>query len=211
MKRLLSVLLLLVVGVVLGVVVAVRWASPVTGLLGQEPDVRSMAEANLQAVQAQNRLTAFAARFTVAVTSQQSRLGLTARKTMIVPGLVRYELDWSRLQPEDLHWDAAMRTLTVDIPDVMVSNPEIDMTRIREYSQGDILLTFTDAEAKLDAANRVKVREALLREAKTPILMTLARDATRAAVERTFQLPLGAAGVDAKVRVRLPGEAGAGS
>jgi hypothetical protein len=47
----------------------------------------------------------------------------------------------------------------------------------------------------------------LLRQARNPTLMALARDATREAVARTFTLPLTAAGVPATVIVRFPGEA----
>ena len=206
MRRLLLGLLALGAGVLLGLLVAGRLG----GLSERDPDVQSLAAAHLEAAQAQNRLTAFAARFTVAITSQQTRLGLTARKTMIVPGTVRYELDWSRLQADDLRWDAGTRTLTVDIPDISISNPEVDMARIREYRDGELLMTLTNAEAMLDSANRGHVRQALQREARAPILIRMARDATRAAVQRTFALPLAAAGIEAKVRVRFPDEAGAG-
>ena len=203
MKRLPILIVALAVGLLLGVVVATRFvAAP------KAPDVRSIAQANLQAVQAQNRLTAFAARFTVAVTSQTQRLGLSARKTMIVPGLVRYELDWAKLQPSDLAWNEATRTLTVQLPPVEVSEPAVDLARIQEYEDGRVLMALGNAEQALDAANRAKMRQALLREAKAPILQRLARDATRAAVERTFELPLTAAGVDADVVVRFRDEAG---
>jgi len=203
MRRLPLVVVVLAIGLVLGAVAAMRLAAPPAA-----PDVRSIAQANLLAVQAQNRLTAFAARFTVAVTSQTERLGLSARKTMIVPGLVRYELDWAKLQPSDLAWNGATRTLTVQLPPVEVSEPAVDLARIQEYEDGRLLMALGNAEQALDAANRAKMRQALLREANAPILQRLARDATRAAVERTFELPLTAAGVDADVVVRFRDEAG---
>jgi hypothetical protein len=202
MRRLGLALLALIVGLVLGVVAVTRLQSD------HEPDVASVAQANLQAVQAQNRLTAFAARFTVAVTSEVQRLGLRSRKTMIVPGLVRYELDWTKLQPSDLTWNDATRTLTVSLPPVEMSEPSVDLRAIQEYEDGKLLMALGNAERALDAANRAKLREALLKEARAPILLKLARDATRAAVERTFELPLTAAGMDANVVVRFRDEAG---
>ena len=202
MRRLGLVVIALLVGLALGVVAMLQ--------LRQEraPDVSTIAQANLHAVQAQNRLTAFAARFTVAVTSEVQRLGLRSRKTMIVPGLVRYELDWTKLQPSDLRWDAATRTLTVDLPPVEISEPAVDLRNIQEYEDGQLLMALGNAEKALDAANRAKLRQALLKEASAPILLKLARDATRAAVERTFELPLTAAGVDANVVVRFRDETG---
>jgi len=202
MKRFGPAILALLAGLVLGAVAVTHLRT------AGEPDVGTIAQANLEAVQAQNRLTAFAARFTVAVTSEVQRLGLSSRKTMIVPGLVRYELDWAKLRPADLAWNAAARTLTVDLPPIEISEPAVDLARIQEYEDGRLLMALGNAERALDAANRAKLREALLKEARAPILQRLARDATRAAVERTFELPLAAAGVDADVVVRFRDEVG---
>lgn len=201
MKRLGLAVVALVIGLALGALAVSQWRGDRT------TDVTSIAQANLEAVQAQNRLTAFAARFTVAVTSEAQRLGLSARKTMIVPGLVRYELDWAKVQPSDLTWDAGTRRLSVTLPPVEISEPAVDLARIQEYEDGRLLMALGNAERTLDAANRAKLREALLNEARAPTLVKLARDATRAAVERTFELPLTAAGVDADVVVRFRDEA----
>ena len=202
MKRIGLAGIALLVGLALGALAVVQWRSE------PETDVASIAQANLQAVQAQNRLTAFAARFTVAVTSEAQRLGLSARKTIIVPGLVRYELDWTKLQPQDLVWDAQARRLQVTLPPIEVSEPAVDLSKLQEYEDGRLLMALGNAERVLDAANRAKLREALQNEARAPTLIKLARDATRAAVERTFELPLTAAGVDADVVVRFRDEAG---
>jgi hypothetical protein len=203
MKRTLLTLAALVVGLALGAVAVLNWQREAPA-----PDISTIARSSLQAVQAQNRLTAFAARFTVAVTSEAQRLGLSARKTMIVPGLVRYELDWAKVQPGDLAWDEAARRLTVTLPPVEISEPAVELERIQEYEDGRLLMALGNAEKQLDAANRAKLRQALLKEAQAPTLVKLARDATRAAVERTFELPLAAAGVDADVVVRFRDEAG---
>jgi hypothetical protein len=201
-KRLGLAVLALVAGIALGALAVMQWRG------APETDVSTIAQANLQAVQVQNRLTAFAARFTVAVTSEAERLGLSARKTMIVPGLVRYELDWAKVRPEDLRWDPGARRLQVTLPPVEVSEPAVDLAKLQEYEDGRLLMALGNAERALDAANRAKLRQALQNEARAPTLIKLARDATRAAVERTFELPLTAAGVDADVVVRFRDEAG---
>ena len=206
MKRLSVILLALAVGLALGLFGALRWQGAAS-LFGVKPEVSSIADASLAAVQAQNRLTAFAARFTVDVTATaRMRIGLTANKTMIVPGTVRYELDWTKLRRGDLAWNAAARTLTVRAPAVELSEPQVDLARIREYEDGRLLIAISDAERQMDAANRAQLRTALLAEARNPVLMRLARDAPRAAVQRTFALPLAAAGGPATVVVRFPGE-----
>ena len=206
MKRLSVILLALVAGLALGLFGALRWQGA-AALFGVRPEVGAIADASLAAVQAQNRLTAFAARFTVDVTATaRMKIGLTANKTMIVPGTVRYELDWNRVRRGDLAWNAATRTLTVAAPPIELSEPQVDLARVREYENGRLLMAISDAEAEMDAANRAQLRAALLAEARNPVLMRMARDATRAAVERTFALPLAAAGVPATVVVRFAGE-----
>jgi hypothetical protein len=171
------------------------------------PDPETIAEASLQGMREQSRLSTFAARYVAVVTSRQERLGvLSARKTLIMPGLVRYEIDLARLGPRDLAWDAAANTLTVTVPPIEVIGPQVDLNAIREYDDGGVLMKLTDVESRLDAANRQAAQAELLRQARAPLPMRLARDATRRAVERSFALPLRAAGLDATVRVRFAGE-----
>lgn len=172
------------------------------------PDPETIAAASLQGLREQNRLSAFVASYVAVVTSTQSRFGLSAKKTLILPGLVRYEVDLGRLRAQDVQWDGNAHLLSVTLPPVEVVGPQIDLTRIREYDEGGLLMRLTDAEKTLDAANRRVGQAELLRQARAPVPMNLARDATRRAVERSFALPLRAAGLDATVRVRFPDEAG---
>lgn len=171
------------------------------------PDPVTVATASLQGLREQNRLSTFAARYVAVVTSTQSRLGLSARKTLIMPGTVRYEVDLARLRQQDLQWDAAGKRLSVTLPPIEVVGPEIDMGAIREYDSGGLLMRFTNVEEQLDAANRKAGQAELVRQAREATPMRLARDATRRAVEQSFALPLRAAGLDARVTVRFPDEA----
>ncbi len=167
------------------------------------PDPTTIASASLQGLREQNRLSAFAARYVAVVTSRQSQLGFSTEKTLIMPGSVRYEVDLGKLTERDVAWDAGTRTLAVRLPAVEVDGPQVDLAAIREYGTGGVLTTFTDAEARLDAVNRARGQAELLRQAREPTALRLARDATRRAVERSFGLPLRAAGVDAKIVVRF--------
>ena len=170
-------------------------------------DPETVASASLQGLREQNRLSAFQARYVAVVTSKQTQLGFSAQKTMIMPGTVRYEVDLSKLQQRDLSWDPAHNRLTLVLPPVEVSGPEIDMDHVRQYGEGGILMALTDAEKTLDDANRHAAQQELVRQAREPAPMRLARDATRNAVERSFEMPLRAAGINATVDVYFPGEA----
>ena len=170
------------------------------------PDPTTIASASLQGVREQNRLSAFAARYVAVVTSRQERMGLSTQKTLIMPGLVRYEVDMGKLTQRDVAWDAATRTLLVTLPPIEVEGPQVDMNAIREYGSGGLLATLTDAESRLDAANRRAGQVELVRQARDAMPMKLARDATRRAVEGSFAMPLRAAGLDATVKVRFADE-----
>lgn len=170
------------------------------------PEPTSIAAATLQGMREQNRLSAFVANYVAVVTSEQSRLGLSARKTLVMPGSVRYEVDLARLGEDDVAWDAQAKLLTVTLPPVELVGPTVDMTAIREFDSGGILMSLTNAEERLDAANRRAAQAELLRQARGPTPMRIARDATRRAVERNFALPMRAAGLDARVVVRFADE-----
>ena len=79
-------------------------------------DPQTVVAASLQGLQEQNVLVPFTARYVAVVTSTQARLGLEAKKTLIMPGTVRYELDLAKLRQSDLDWDAATSSLTVTLP-----------------------------------------------------------------------------------------------
>lgn len=172
-----------------------------------DPDVETIATASLQGLREQNRLSAFAAQYVAVVTSKQTRMGLSTQKTLILPGMVRYDVDLARLHRSDVSWDKASNTLSVELPPVETDAPQVDLARAREYGDGGLLAALTNAEEQLDAANRVAAQAELTRQARQPAMITMARDATRRAIERSFAMPLAAAGIDAKVKVRFADEA----
>lgn len=203
MKRLPLLLPVLLLGLALGAAL-VLWLR--SGDLFEGPDPVTVATASLQSMQEQARLTPFAARYVAVVTSRQQRFGLSAERTLIMPGTVRYEVDLAKLQRRDLRWDPDSRTLSVTLPNLEISQPQIDLDQIKVYGDGGLLTALTNADQQLDAANRVRGQNELLAQARQPVPMRLARDAARRAVERSFALPLQAAGLDAKVTVRFGDE-----
>ncbi|MDB5721728.1 MAG: hypothetical protein JWP15_2346 [Alphaproteobacteria bacterium] len=170
------------------------------------PNPETVATASLQSMREQQRLTAFTARFVAVVTSSQSRLGLSSRKTTIMPGLVRYEIDLARLRQRDVRWDAEAKTLRVVLPPIEISDPQVNPSDIRSYGGGGLVTALTGGDARLDQANLLRGQVALRGQAREPMPMQLARDSARRAIERSFAMPLRAAGVDAKVAARFADE-----
>ena len=191
----------LVLGVVLGT------ATGIADRIFGGPKAETIASASLESMRAQNRLIAFVARYVSVTTSTTSRFGLSAKRTLILPGDVRYELDLSKLRPKDVSWDASSHTLQVRLPEVEIAGPDVDLTSAQEYGEGGVLTALTNADETLDQANRARAVSDLRKQASAAVPMRLAHEAARQAVERSFAMPLVAAGFkDAKVVARFPTE-----
>jgi hypothetical protein len=170
-------------------------------------DPETVVSSSLESMHAQNRLVPFVARFVSVTSSRQEKFGLSAERTLILPGTVRYELDLAKIDRDDLAWDESTRTLSIRLPEIEIAGPEVDLKAAREYGSGGILAAISDAEGKLDDANRSLAVADLRKQAAAPTPMRLARDAARDAVERSFAMPLTAAGIaDAKVVARFASE-----
>src|SRR5215218_2069983 len=129
----------LVLGVLLGVMTGV--ADRIFG----GPNPKTIASSSLESMRAQNRLIAFVARYVSVTTSETSRFGFSTKRTLILPGDVRYELDLSKLQPNDVTWDGSSKTLRVRLPEVEIAGPDVDLASAREYGAGGILSALTHA------------------------------------------------------------------
>jgi hypothetical protein len=194
-----GIALALILGLLIGV--STGLADRIFG--GAKPE--TIASASLESMRAQNRLIAFVARYVSVTSSRTSRFGFSTERTLILPGDVRYELDLSKLQPRDVKWNASNNTLSVNLPEVEIAGPEVDLNAAREYGAGGVLATLTNADQQLDQANRARAVQDLRKQASGEVPMRLARQAARAAVERSFAMPLIAAGFkDAKVVARFP-------
>jgi hypothetical protein len=186
--------ILIAVGTI--IILATKLANQVTGA----PTPETIATASLESMRAQNRLNVFAARYVSVTSSKTSRFGFTSERTLILPGDVRYELDLAKLQPSDVKWDAATQTLNVKLPEVEIAGPDVDLAAAREYGQGGVISSLTNSEEQLDQANRQAAVADLRKQASAGTPMRLARESARQAVERSFAMPLQAAGfADAKV------------
>ncbi len=195
----------LILGVLLGITYGVA-----DRIFGAGPDPKTIASSSLESMRAQNRLIAFVARYVSVTSSRQSRFGFSAERTLILPGNVRYEVDLSKLQPADVRWDSGSQTLSVRMPDVEVAGPEVDLAAAREYGNGRVLTTIFGGEQRLNEANRAAAVADLRKQAQAEVPMRLARQSARQAIERSFAMPLKAAGFeDAKVVVRFRSEEGA--
>jgi hypothetical protein len=191
-----AIAIAVLIGIASIIILATKLADRVTG--GPTPE--TIATASLQSMRAQSRLNVFAARYVSVTSSKTSRFGFSSERTLILPGDVRYELDLAKLSPRDVKWDSATQTLEVRLPEVEIAGPDVDLAAAREYGEGGIVSSLTNADQTLDQANRQAAVDDLRKQALAGTPMRLAREAARTAVERSFTMPLQAAGFeDAKV------------
>ncbi len=189
-------------------ILAIWWAIDGFRSLRDGPAPETVASVSLQGLREQNRLSAFAANYAAVVTSEQRRFGLSAKKTLIMQGLVRYEVDLAKLREKDVRWDADTGRLRVKIPPIETAPPQIDLKTVQEYGENGILRAFTDVDDVLDDANRDKGLAELTRQANGPVPMKLAREAFKRAIKQNFDAPLRAAGLNAKVEAYFADELG---
>jgi hypothetical protein len=204
LKPLLWALPALIVGLVAGLLLRPHAGAPAAA----KNDAVALADAALLALRDEGRVVPYSARYVAVVTARDNKLGLTASKTLTLPGSVRYGLDLTRLRRSDLAWDAPTRTLTVTLPPLELSGPAVEPAEAREQAEGGLVMALSGAEKALDEANRKAAADDLLRQARTPAALTAARAAAMRLVANGFALPLRAAGVDASVAVRFVDPAG---
>jgi hypothetical protein len=149
---------------------------------------------SLAALARHNRLTVFSAELSPVVAASDVRgYGmLKSRQVALIPARVDYTVDLSQMTREQLVWDAETQQLTVTMPPLTISSPNLDEARAQYLREG-VWIT-ADAQTKLTRDNTLLAAQQAAQQARNPVLLGLARDAARAAVGQNLALPLEAAG-----------------
>ena len=162
---------------------------------------------SMLAFEKQNELTVFSSRFDVVAESVSTpSVGpldiemLQTRQAMIVPATVEYRVDLSDLDRGDFEWDEAGHVLTVSLPAIELSTPNLDEAQARYFTDG--LYVSRDASVSL-SRNNSEIAATRARDfARNPEVMRLVHDAARTAVAQNLAIPLQVAGFD-DVRVEV--------
>lgn len=165
--------------------------------------------ASLAAFEKANRLTVFSAQLAPVVSADDVRAYgiLKSRQVAVIPARVDYSVDLSRLDPSRLTWDAATQKLTVTLPPIQVSAPNLDEAHAQYLREG-VWIT-GDAQAKLTRDNTLRAGQLAAEQAQSPVLLGLAQDSARGAMRQNLAVPLKVAGYDnVTVEVRFEGEKG---
>ncbi len=171
-------------------------------------DIGDPVAATLTAFEKQNTLTVFSAELAPVVSAEDSRLlGLVnSRQVAVIPARVDYTIDLSEMDASRLDWDPAKQVLTVRLPPLKASKPNLDEARAQYLREG-VWIT-REAQDTLSRKNTQAAEKLALEQAVNPVLSGLARAAAKDAIRQNLAIPLQVAGFrDASVAVLLDGEA----
>jgi len=162
------------------------------------------------AFEKQNSLNVFSSRFEVVAESEDRRgvLGvdlLKSRQATIIPATVSYRLDLAPMDRDAFAWDEASETLSVVLPVLRISRPNLDEAQSRVFTEGNWVTA--SAQADLSRNNSLQAERKAAAFAKNPEVLALARQAAKDAVRQNLAIPLQVAGYEnATVAVRFEGD-----
>jgi hypothetical protein len=162
---------------------------------------------SLVAFDKQDRLTVFSAELAPVVASDDSRLfGLvTSRQVAVIPARVDYAIDLGKVGRDRMRWDLASRTLTVRLPALEVTRPNLDEARAQYLREG--MWITRAAQDKLTRDNTRLAERLAVEQAANPVLLGLARAAAKDAIRQNLAIPLQVAGFgDVALKVSIDGE-----
>ena len=163
---------------------------------GPDEDAGDPLGTTLVAFEKQNKLTVFSAQLSPVVTAEDSRLlGLVkSRQVAVIPARVDYTLDLSEMDESRLAWDGPNETLTVTLPPLKVSRPNLDEARAQYLREG--IWISREAQDSLSRKNTRLAEQQALEQATNPVLMGIAKSAATEAIRQNLAIPLSVAGFD---------------
>lgn len=192
---------------VIFLIAAVAWLGWRAFIYREEGDPVGSA---MLAFEKQNSLNVFSSRFEVVAESTDSRglLGLDllkSRQASIIPATVEYRLDLSSMDRDRFQWDDTSDTLSVVLPPLRISRPNLDEGDARIFTEGNWVTS--TAQRDLSKNNSLQAERKAAEFAKNPEVLALARNAAKDAIRQNLAIPLQVAGFgDVKVNVRFDGE-----
>ncbi len=131
---------------------------------------------------------------------------LPTSMTVRYPYSVDYFVDLRRIDGSAYRWDAATKTMTVQLPDVVPARPNVDAGGGERIGTTGVFMS-RDAAQRLNAQVAARAALRAAESAKKPEHLDRARASAREAMQDLVGTPLRAAGLgEVKVIVRYPWE-----
>lgn len=167
-----------------------------------QTDTKQVLSATVESLRAENKMLVFAYKGTVRVKVTRTKFWvLGASQELIVPGVVNYYLDMSKLTLADVTYDEKAKLVRVKLPPVVMGDIAFQPEQATTTNGG--VLTFSQAQVdELLKANYASARRAMTAQAQGATFVESARRQAIANVESYFEVPLRIVGQpDVKVAV----------
>lgn len=124
-------------------------------------------------------------------------------QTAVIPFTANYTVDLRQVGPDKYRWDAKTKTMLVELPEVAVEPPNVDMARAQVTQSGIVVGSGPTLRMNQAIASGAKARA--VDETGKPANLEAARASARRQVAAMVGAPLKAAGLsDVQVAVRFP-------
>jgi len=159
-----------------------------TGFL--QTDTRKVLSATVESLRSENKMLVLSYKGTVRVKVERTKFWvLGASQELIVPGVVNYYLDLSRLSLADVTFDEKAKLVRVKLPQVVMGDIAFQPEQATTINGG--VLTFSQAQVdELLKANYASARRAMTAQAQGPGFVDAARRQAIANVQSYFEVPL---------------------
>lgn len=143
---------------------------------------------------------------TIDVTSVNRGTIFDSRLNATLPYSVDYFVDLSRLGRDDARYDPASKTLLIEVPDVRVAEPHIDLTK-GKVGEAEGFWVSRRASANLVSRSLKLTREKAYQNAREPENLERAKQEARTRIAALLEVPLKTTRFeDVNVVVRFAGE-----
>lgn len=159
-----------------------------TGFL--QTDTKKVLSATVESLRSENKMLVLSYKGTVRVKVERTKFWvLGASQELIVPGVVNYYLDLSKLSLADVTFNEKAKLVRVKLPPVVMGDIAFQPEQATTINGG--VLTFSQAQVdELLKANYASARRAMTAQAQGPGFVDAARRQAIANVQSYFEVPL---------------------
>lgn len=159
-----------------------------------QTDTNKVLSATVDSLRMENKLLVFSYKGDAKVNVERSVFWIFGgSQELIVPGVVNYYLDLSRLGLEDVSFNEKAKLVTVKLPKLVLGDIAFQPELARSVNGG--VLTYSQAQVdELSKLNYAAARKAMTKQAQGPAFIQVAQRQAKANVTSYFEIPLRIAG-----------------
>jgi len=157
-------------------------------------DTKRVLATTVESLRDENKLLVFAYKGTATVSAERTKFWVFgATQELIVPAVVSYYVDLSRLSLADVAYDDKAKLVRVKLPPVVMGDIAFQPENATTINGG--LLTYSDKQVEeLCKLNYATARKALVKQAQGKTLVGYARKHAKQNITTLFEVPLRIAG-----------------